>query len=1125
MIAIGYRKSEMAAKTISMVACPLTSSATVTCSDTKMPVIDFKCQKCFIGLASLSQLAVVDYDDETDGKVSIYSLNGQFGSPGFINWLHPDTYIHGIRFQDMKDTWVRSYQGNRDHAVVHFTSPSGVETGYLQLDFVQGTSLTGLDYDEEGLTGVFIADTFVKFSTSLVSLYRISPSVWLKIDASELSTEMSPYTLRVGALYNKQDALAYVTMSVVDPANTPVVFDTSSTKGLYLDVYNGTALMLPFDRSDIVSGNNLDFSASSPDSSVELTARMNDDIEFKFVGEPAEGIKFDKVVFARNFGFRQEYSSGLLYVYECKRLTSFKTMTRTCVYKGELEVDVNMQLQDDVTFNDGYAAIWTLNPKEGTTTLHVVTLLDGESVQIYSSNLFDIAADSVDMAVSDESGSFIFAVVNSAAKRVEVLQFELFTERFTTKDKYTHVTMDTVHATEFCPSRAHFNPLKFWEVAVLSNCDDESRIYNINLAIMIKGLAPSSGTGVYIFHSSIPLSQKYSVSNFCNFGQELVIEAQLKTADASTKKSIYGIDNANTLSLYNILLEGGDIKHVNGLNCIKGEMFFSVFGDDGNGNSVVTIISAKNERDAAKRIFSVRKGKGETHVGSFAEHNSMIHVSESEVEGKTVTSYSMTYLNGPLVLADFSKFTGKLENLDITLHGKNKGTAELKDSKVFTVEVKHPNTETKVTYGGERATFNTTYGLLDLESSSKITGPLYTAQIQPNKTNMRLRQRLERVADYKPPKDGAVNFAKIVKSDDGSIVGLSYGSNQHGATSELVLMDSNMKYITSEVLNERIYDFDVTEITDGDFKKDSNAVDNVAHFVIYSSKHPAGGFKFEALVLTTDKVTWSQSISIKSQNHNFSKMKMVRTTTTLSSNYGLAAYSHFDGTLAFYEISLKVATYRINIDFRMEHTISTNAKDFDIVFKPKGKLVTYDQYAIYYIERDAISFMTYTYEANQNVQRTTNIRTMSSDEKHQYVLISISVATMATGETERVVCDAFGTSLVHFVAQVWSKDGDKSVSTLMLEKYLDFEGFEIQVSNNTVAQLATRMNTIPRESAILTWKLDSKDATSIHAAVPTLNAKDLTSPSENVHPAKPATTFLLYEDAEQMDTRMLVSSP
>ena len=673
---------------ISVKQCEITRGIEeVECRTKAVPT---KASKGFIGFFNTGQFFVFDREKRT---VSIHNLVLPFGKD---NWLGEPAYEYqNVPISEDPNQWVRRFEGNSNHGILHWTMIGGVDSAVV---VVSRRLHVEPGWIEDGASGAILNNVFVKVKGDHLMLQRLGAPFFYAEADRDLTPGENKFDVEVtdkeGSVKGQLD------ITVLSDPWAPVEF----TQNLpYMDVFEGSFFQLPFSDFDLISGNGVhyDLKFSKEAEGIVEPAVLNEySVNLIYNPPQPQNLKFQVFNLVAGHIIAQSYGNQLYY-FQCH---SDKVRELTC--KKELLVqlrDTTEFLQQQVSAHHGVAFAYTLSKnssdpsqKNGQKT---VAYFFSKSQGYTRFELPELATSAV--MLNDGLGELLAAFAFPG--RVEV--YALNPHDHSEWELRHKITIKEVQEEFWCPEILRTDPTEPHMIHVLSSClaQNDQRIVQLTF------------DKFFSRNNSVAINSKTLSPDFCPMGDEYIIWSL-------SLNKIYAVNEEEDIALYEIPTSNKDglrLQEIISVECNSDIQQFTVVakGSEDNERNLGVFWGNRHQK-ASLRLQHFIPDVEADNVRSFASFHGSLHAIFG-AEG--AMRLLQTNIEGPVLTADvlFAEHTEEDMEVTMTVTGENQHFNNKVEHKVV---LRKPNTNLKIEIIGtpddDRSSF-------DLEQFVKIEGPVF----------------------------------------------------------------------------------------------------------------------------------------------------------------------------------------------------------------------------------------------------------------------------------------------------------------------------------------------------------------------------------------------------------------
>lgn len=601
---------------------------------------------------------------------------------------------------------------------------------------------------------------------------------------------------------------------------------------------------------------------------------------------------------------------------------------------------------------------------------------------------------------------------------------------------------------KLCPTQIHFNPRVSGLIHILSQCEnDNTRIINYRF------------NSPHIGHDVIELDTIAGSFEFCPTGEEIIMFNNKVTPEV-----LYTIDAFNSLSRFSIDIQDYGVDNMLNFYCLKHIQQFAILSADPSTQMRTLAVFYGNRRMNADRRMNVRidslQPQDTVLVEGFAlEHGSMF----ATFSGEGHLSFTGALNDPPLISGRV--FSSDFDhdypvNMDINL-----SAFTFKTNVHVPVTIRIPKEDVSFKFISTKSAPKV--GIVNIEEYSEIRGPITGVEFVGKHDNVEILPRVRDEQSLIPDTGVAALTYDIFRGTPQLGVGLSRDDSQ---LHTLGIFQNGKVAHTVSYPYLKTFDF-------GTFNSGKNIL------VISSLTNGFSGRNcvIEAAVSDFKVLAFKQLTTITG---DISKIRIAP--GLRDGEFLIAASNGFQ--IGFLVAKVDLTKKAITITETGIQSIDMGL-DFDLTFIEK----TFD---VYYTQIESTGYGRIDIDRD-NFGMTSSIKNKIPKSDMPAYLTAIACAA-SSENTMLVVINSVGTRLFQISD---SLNGHSSVKTL--DKYGDYEGMQLYITNSYTALYATRLS-MRSDSAVLIYMnkvLSEGDDPTIHAIIPvnTAGAKFAGSPSPLQH--------------------------
>lgn len=963
--------------------------------------------------------------EKDSGTLKLYQLNGKFSSEG---WKTEIQSMDNVPTHDVEHQWIRGIEGDLHNAVIHWSGLNNDQTN----------NLSGVD-----VGSVLISWTLNKAKIVLGSTLTTLGDIgyFADIQKSDVFVRVigKPFFYVEGSKFNSQETNVF-TITATDKDNTVTatahIHSQSSPIGKiildfnppYLDVFSGSTFKFPFTGDSWVAGNAVEFIANFADSHFQkpvIEHFGNTSVTFSPV--PSSN-NFDKIMFG-DTGAVTIRSKEVNY-YSCQY---FHHGNALCQHKFLEKISSNAQHQDDVFSKHGVIGHWSITGS--TTQIYIASFQGGSIVQ----NVNYVASS---VAFTMDSDQNIFVAISQLDKGIVEI-YEKKADIIKSWVKYQTHTAKSVGLDEFCPNQLRADPVEATTFHAMSLCQLKGSIHSVTRIVSLAHSKDSAYYGNSIVLSSGTSKDLGVVPFFCPMKDHHIIYIHGKSTSGEMVDNLYTVDKHQSFAKYTLNLKKAGFDYVSKFECFSDAQMYTIHGTNGGGIATLGLFWGNqkyNNKKFVNKIVTDIKTRGWTNVQSYYTGDYVIHVGYSN---KLSQSFAATMTNPPSIHVKLEEFEGAYESI-IPVEWNIKASNGFFKSEPIEgiINVRIAN----ITIGfTNKKKWIANQGWIDIEDYTRIDGPVETVTLIGDDTQLRIKDRKSNrgAMDAKSSPTTFHNYRG--NADDG--VGLTidgqsgtfYFIHNHEISGAAVKYGAN-----------KAYDF-----------CNLNLIGGKAKLILYHGKN--GPSDAISVFLTKN-----QRVRVEATVHIPKRATKMRIAPVGDNRRFLGfSYDHFgDNTLTIYSIFYNGENDELKIEIENE---IRDVVDFDVCTQATTIY-------LYYIKSQSTKLDSTQFTYNGNYWDAKPLPSFIPNKKSQYWLTNVASAG-GSNNMNHIAINTHGTVIYAGTISVIPELKSQNFNALnfgKLNKYEDFEGFDIYINEDYVVQKGKRMSA-PFDSAALVWKRKDSD--------------------------------------------------
>ena len=956
----------------------------------------------FTGFFNTGQLFTIDTQSKT---TRIYDVVLPITDADWIKIpLITDTNVP--IFED-QSVWVRRYEGNANHGIIHWSALDGYDHGVVVISRRRNVETT---FKEEGKSGAILGNVYISAEGNEIEMRRLGlPFYYVEADRELAPDAVTQVEITITDSDTKeQKAVGTFEIDVMKDAWGTPEFGGSLP---YLDVYEGSVLQVPFTTLDIQKGNGINFELFFNEKAQGIVEpRVLNEYNVQLIYDPPMRRthvwrEFEVVpghILALDNGNR-------LYYFNCRNPNPTQLF---CTKKFDIAgIKEKEYLQKGIYEHHGVVFGWTKSENDA----YAYFFMENEGYQ-----RFRIEGEVVDAIMShNKNGELLVLFVFK--DRVDV--YKLNPKFHDSLDLDRSITKENVAVEFWCPSSIRVDAFEPYDFHILSYCPQQKdqRIVKISLGSYL------SSTG------SVPIDSNIAAPGFCAMGGEYIIW------DNGDKRKIFSVNEEADLARYTIPLEGAgtfQFKEVRNIFCHGGIGQFTVVSSAESGNELtISVFWGNRQRNARLRMQHYVPNQIASDARSFAGYHGITHVLYDKNGQISLLETSSV---GPILTADiqFSEHEQEDYEVQMTLRGNI-----LLTKKDVTCPVTIRKAQSRISVDVKsRPSKNT--GNINLEEYLKITGPVYHANLIGSQ-KIKFLKRVEKSGVVKPEEEETefkLRFDQLRTKGDYAI---GVRTTEFSETA-LVFITEQTK-LNSFTTGLPVVSFDFEIQGDGQFLVIASVED-----------HTGAGYALGGLL-------WDSKTKTKVFETEF-------TFNAYCDKLRIAPKKTGDFLVFCHEFHSE----KIDI---LSAKIKSKSIEFELVESVVGMwwwdlAVQQDQIYIYYtkLESNFIYASSVSTDGNHEV---THYDPYELKEK-PYFLGGVAAAAQDEN-TNMLAVSTQGTRILDCVAPLEAGQKALKLECLELDKFRDYEGFELFLSEKYIVQYASTLRS-PYDTSVLVWKRQDEEA-------------------------------------------------
>lgn len=973
--------------------------------------------------------------DLTKGTLSLYELNGQFGTTG---WMRMVQTMSNVPAHDIEHEWIRGIEGNINTIAIQWASlnndPEGLK-GNLQSNDIGSAVVSWplqLAQLSIGSSTAILGDNafFANLGSSKVHIRRMTGAFFF-VEGYKLGVqETNVLSITASDKTNAATVTTHI-HSTTNPSSK-IILDYQPG---YLDVFGGSTLELPFTGDSWVSGNALRFNANFNDKHFgKARVHHSNATTVTFNPQPLD-THYDKVMFG-DAGAVTISATTLTY-YTCDyHHHGHAFCERT--FQKEIAHDANHQ--DDVFSKNGVVAHWS--KKGGKTQVYIASFEDG-----YIMHEFDFDASSVAFSM-DHEHDLLVAVANYDEGRVEVMR--KYADIITSWELVESFTLEHLHdgIDEFCPWQVRADPVEQTTFHALSFCKLKGNIHEITRIVSLTTSHNSAFYGKSVVLGSGAQAEMGVIPHFCPMGDHHIIYAHGPSSGGQVFNSLYTIDKHTSFAQYNIDLTTLSFEYVEKFECFSHAEMYTIHGPSKGGTMAFGLFWGKqkyNDKKFANLIVTDLSTTEFNNLQTYFAGERMMHVGYKD---KTTQSYFATLINPPRIsvhVEELSTYYGETTAVDYNIVAKS---GLFKGKVNGTIFAKRAN----ITIGyTNRKKWSPGSGWFDIEEYTRIDGPVTKVELVSERRGLSLVDR-KRSRGSLDARDAPSTY-DVFRGDVGEGIALKVEKN---FGSFIFIHDHTVMTQINRYGASRAYDFERMHLLGARqeiilYHGKDGSTDSIGVFVTRNFE-----LVHETMLGTPRKATKIRIASYQGKRQFIGFSVDETNGEEILTVYGIY-YDSVQGDL------------RITIIHEYEDVL-----DFDICSK-SGRVY------LYYVK--SRNSRVYSSEWIFDSYWTENtLKPLIPDSKTPYWLSGIASSASQNQQKIHLAINTFGTIIyTGDVDIVQGKQMLEMASFIKLDKYQNFQGHQMQLNDNLVV-LRAMSRGLPQQEAALVWKRQDTDGT-IHTMI------------------------------------------
>jgi hypothetical protein len=1040
---------------IKMVSCGYEATShnhTSVCSD---KIIDTGIKDGFVAMVEVSNyLAMYDL---ANNALTTYQFLGQFGQENWIMPLHTHDVEDVSKIIDLNNNWVKRIEGTANNIAITWAALNTPTNSSANGDVV-ATTLVSWSMDSSWtmpyaaavfnnwlITGSIVGVTpGVKYSE--VAVTKLD-SAWIQVMGKDI-TNRTNNVITITVSDSESTVSISGTIYRLDTTNAPIVLDYTPP---YFDAYSNSVFMHPFDNDNWISGNALSFDVQYNDShftNTHVWTTNNLTINFN---PPARATSFANLLLAEGVAIVQYLGNNVSF-YACEGTHGSPGLF--CDYKYFLRLNETDVLQDQIFSQNGMTGIWSTNAMEGHTDIFIAGMSEGAF-----QNRLETFANSVAFTTDKDNNMYI------ATTLITNQTVEIFKVQAGIVNNWQHiatVTADNVGYDMLCPYELRFDPVESTTLHIMSACNllDPHGVNRL-ISYSIPGFSSRlNGNSITIDFSHITKVPGYFAPSFCPMNDHHIIFVE-GAHEVSGKNVIYSIDKTQSTARYNYHLSDYGLEKAKTFECFSNKNMFAILGLNVNDQYNHAVFWGNKKFGNQKIVNSLISDLEPSLWGnlkSFALEHSIVHFGYGNDK---VPRYAMTLDRPPYITTRIEHMPGYY-NAETPV-GYNI-TAKFRNFKQVVSGVMYArNPNQSIAYHNRRK-WSDTVGWVDLESFTRIDGPVKSVSMGPNERGERLQfQSRTRNRGGLDGSEYLLEFDRFRGSWESGV-----GLNIQGKHSIFV-------FVNGATLNGTIGRFGARAF---DYADISNNNGNDPRTLLLTSGKVGTSNIVEALITDhfTVKFETNLKLGIHASKIRVAALSAGRFIGFLHDRWGTERLTVVD--IKFNPLATKSDVLAINVVHTFEGVV-----DFDICKRRNSGTVH-----LYFTKQKCTMVHPYDWNFQNTVWVGTEIKPILPDSKGYWLS---DIAVNAIQDHNHLAISTKGTVILHHSVyidtlnrELKTEEGQfRLVRFTRLDKFLDYDGGELFVTDQIVVQKAYMTTPgLGHQGAILAWKRFDTDGT-LHAFI------------------------------------------
>ena len=637
-----------------------------------------------VGFFNTGQFFTFDRDK---AEASVYDPNGEIGEPGFLqNPVYTDTNLPMIEDENQ---WVRRYEGNEEHSIIHWSRTGGFDAGVVVISRRESLRTSFLEKDT---SGAILGNLYLSVQGNLLSIHRLGYPFYY----AEGDRDLVPGENLVHITLEDKESTASGVLNITVLSNVWVPIEIGHNLP-YMDAYEGASFEVPFGLFEITSGNGIHFDLEFDNDLLQPFVLNEYSIDVVTQPVTPQRSKFREFNIMRGHILAQDYGARMYY-YTC---SSDEPREILCRKEFDIIIDDDSEhLQDTIFSHHGVVFSWTKSTKH--TTAYFFSKSQGF-------NRFRIEGVAGGAVMTHNGQGDLLAIF---AMKDRVLVYMLNPNDHSEWDLIHTLHARNVRSEFFCPVEVKTDVFEPTHFHVLSYCPQQKDQRIIKLSYQDSSLVTIEGSVGIILETVAP--------NFCPMGSEYIIWSQGKT------DSIYAVNEVQDIAVYQIPTDpktGFRLRNINSIQCNSDIGQFTVISDgSASGTKDISVFWGNRQVKGHLRMEHHVTDVVASRVESFSAFHGIAHVLYDK-DGDI--SLLGTSTMGPLLRATVL-YSDKLKNdTEVTMSIKTQSFLRF-NTVTHPVVVRKPYTNLSVEVVGKP---DDIVGAYDLEDFISIRGPVFHANL------------------------------------------------------------------------------------------------------------------------------------------------------------------------------------------------------------------------------------------------------------------------------------------------------------------------------------------------------------------------------------------------------------